>query len=87
MHSPDLKAIMALEFLGGDPESDDGGSPTVWRDPETGDYLLRGWIITDHTALAEVGENPPGEITMRFPQRMMQFFPKVKGDGRGPDVR
>lgn len=71
---------MALEFLGGDPESDDGGSPTVWRDSKTGDYILRGWIIGSET-LAETGENPPGEVTIRFPQRMMQFFPEVNGGG------
>jgi hypothetical protein len=77
---------MALEFLGGDPQSDDGGSPTVWRDPVTGDYILRGWSIADAGMRAEVGEDPPNEVTMRFPARMMQFFPEVNGGG-GTDVR
>ncbi|WP_131740360.1 hypothetical protein [Actinomadura roseirufa] len=70
---------MDLEFLGVDPESDDGQSPTVWRDLATGDYLLRGWTIGD-TERAQVGDDPVGEITMRFPARMMRFFPEVAGD-------
>ncbi|GAA2119657.1 hypothetical protein [Actinomadura alba] len=72
---------MALEFLGGDPESDDGGSPTVWRDPATGDYVLRGWVIADAETRTDVGADPPGEVTMRFPARMMQFFPEVNSGG------
>lgn len=59
---------MALELLGGDPESDDGGSPTVWRAPHTGDCLLRGWVITDARTRNEVGDDPEGEVTMRFPR-------------------
>lgn len=73
---------MALEFLGGDPTSEVGGSPTVWRDTETGDYILRGWVISDTEILTQIGEDPAGEISMRFPQRMMQFFPEVSGGGR-----
>jgi hypothetical protein len=72
---------MSLEFLGGDPESDDGGSPTVWRDPATGDYVLRGWMIADAETRTDVGDDPKGEVTMRFPARMMQFFPEVNGGG------
>ncbi|GLZ16122.1 hypothetical protein Acsp04_63570 [Actinomadura sp. NBRC 104425] len=73
---------MTLEFLGKDPQSDDGQSPTVWRDPDTGDYVLRGWKIDAQTRAA-VGDDPPGELTMRFPARMMRFFPEVTG---GTDV-
>ncbi|WP_345025150.1 hypothetical protein [Actinomadura keratinilytica] len=29
---------------------------------------------------ADVGDDPPGELTMRFPARMLQFFPEVAGD-------
>ncbi|MFC9971840.1 hypothetical protein ACFVH6_13200 [Spirillospora sp. NPDC127200] len=73
--------MMALEFLGGDPESDDGGSPTVWRDPATGDYILRGWEVAEASMLTETGDNPPGETLIRFPARMMQFFPEVNRGG------
>jgi hypothetical protein len=77
--------MMALEFLGGDPESDDGQSPTVWRDAKTGDYILRGWEVLDAATLAETGANPPRETLIRFPARMMQFFPEVNSGG--PDLR
>ncbi|GAA4158125.1 hypothetical protein [Actinomadura keratinilytica] len=45
---------MALEFLGKDPQSDDGQSPTVWRDPDTGDYVLRGWKLDAPTGRTSV---------------------------------
>lgn len=76
---------MALEFVAGDPESDDGGSPTIWWDAARDEYVLRGLVITDPATLAEVGADPSGEITMRFPQRMMRFFPEVRGVG-GSDL-
>jgi hypothetical protein len=82
-HHPEGRPFMALEFMGKDPESDDGGSPTVWRDPATGDYILQGWTL-DEQALADIGPVPPGETVIRFPARMMQFFPEVNG---GADVR
>ncbi|RAY12189.1 hypothetical protein DPM19_26055 [Actinomadura craniellae] len=74
---------MALEFLGRDPESDDGHSPTVWRDPVSGDYVLQGWRLSD-VEMAEVGEVPPHETVIRFPARMMGFFPEVSGGGPEP---
>ncbi|TDD65678.1 hypothetical protein [Actinomadura rubrisoli] len=73
---------MDPEFLGVDPESDDGNSATIWRDRATGDYLLRGWTIDSETR-AKVGDDPSGEVTIRFPARMMQFLPEVNG---GTDV-
>ncbi|MFC5745203.1 hypothetical protein [Actinomadura rugatobispora] len=76
---------MALEFLGADPTSEVGGSPSVWRDTETGDYVLRGWVISDSETRAQIGQDPAGEISIRFPQRMMQFFPEVDSGG-GTDV-
>jgi hypothetical protein len=71
---------MAVEFLGKDPESEDGRSPTVLRDTATGDYLLQGWTVTDSATLAEIGEVPGHETVIRFPRRMMRFFPEVRGD-------
>jgi hypothetical protein len=70
---------MTLRFLGKDPGSEDQDSPTVWIDETTGDYILQGWAITDQKTLAEIGEVPPSELVMRFPQRMTSFFPKAGG--------
>jgi hypothetical protein len=74
---------MALRFLGIDPDTGYGNSPTVWLDEETGDYILRGWRISDPSTMAEIqatGSIPDHEVVIRFPRRMMQFFPEVNGD-------
>ncbi|WP_371782093.1 hypothetical protein [Streptosporangium subroseum] len=71
---------MALEFLGKDPDSPNGGSPTFWRDTETGDLLVQGWLVTDRSTRTEIGKIPDGEEVVRIPQRMLQFMPEVNGD-------
>jgi len=64
-----------MRFLGADPDSDVGQSPTVWDDGDC--YVIQGWRITDEAALAEIGELPAHETVVRIPKRMMQFFPEV----------
>jgi hypothetical protein len=71
---------MALRFLGKDPDSPDGDSPTVWEDGD--DYILQGFVITEPAVLDQVGNLPKGETVIRFPKRMMQFFPEVAGASR-----
>ncbi|GGT02354.1 hypothetical protein GCM10010156_70260 [Planobispora rosea] len=70
---------MALEFLGKDPNSPNGDSATVWWDTEAREYVLQGYIETNPATLTELGPLPVGEVRIRFPQRMMQFFPEVNG--------
>jgi hypothetical protein len=70
---------MALEFLGIDPGTNGDGCngdncPTAWVDGATGDYVLKGWRITDPVTLAEVGDLPDRETVIRFPRRMAQFL-------------
>ena len=38
---------MALQFIGIDPGTDGIDCPTVWVDDTTGDFVLKGWKITD----------------------------------------
>jgi hypothetical protein len=71
---------MALHMLGKDPNSDNGQSPTVYLDDETGNYILQGWKVLDPAKLAEMSI-PEHETVIEFPARMMQFFPEVKGSG------
>ncbi|MCC5582025.1 hypothetical protein IMZ11_41145 [Microtetraspora sp. AC03309] len=73
---------MALRFLGKDPDSPSGDSPTIWEDTEAGEYVIQGYIVTSVDTLATVGELPNGETVLRLPKRMMQFFPEVNGDAR-----
>jgi hypothetical protein len=76
---------MALRFLGIDPETQHGGSPTVWDDGDC--YVIQGWRITDAAVLAEIGEIPAHETVLRIPKRMMQFFPEVSDAGQSSGAR
>ncbi|MGW8849173.1 hypothetical protein ACWGNE_15450 [Streptomyces xiamenensis] len=67
---------MALKKLGKDPESPEGGSPTVYLDEESGNYILQGWRVTDAQRLDQL-DIPGHETVIEFPKRMMQFFPEV----------
>lgn len=69
---------MALRKLGQDPESQDGKSPTVYYDDQTGNYLLQGWKVLDSARLSQM-DIPGHEAVIEFPKRMMQFFPEVNG--------
>jgi hypothetical protein len=69
---------MALHMLGKDPESRDGGSPTVYYDDETDNYVLQGWRITDEQRRTELAI-PGNEDVIEFPRRMTQYFLEVKG--------
>jgi hypothetical protein len=69
---------MALRFLGSDPDSPQGGSPSVWDDGDT--YVLQGWRVSDPAVVAELlrtaGRDhvPEHETLIRFPKRMMPLF-------------
>ena len=69
---------MALNFIGVDPETGNDHSPTIWIDPETGDFVIQGWEA-DTTLLAAVLDSPApnhtpgvpsGEAVIRIPARM-----------------
>lgn len=76
---------MALHKLGKDPESKNGGSPTVYYDDETDNYVLQGWKVADAQRLSEM-DIPEHETVIEFPRRMMQFFPEVTAHGVGDGV-
>jgi hypothetical protein len=75
---------MVLQFLGKDPDSPNGGSPTLYYDTERETYVFQGWRITDAERLAQL-DLPDHETVIEFPKRMMQFFPEVNG-GRRADA-
>jgi hypothetical protein len=79
------EATMALQFVGIDPGTDGNDCPTVWVDDTTGDFVLKGWKITDAAMLAQTAPDPR-EVVMRIPARMAQFFQEVAGARRGPAV-
>lgn len=70
---------MALRFIGIDPNTGTGESPTVWVDEEKLDFVFQGW--TDDTTTAEAAAFtvpghavgiPEGEAVVRIPARMVQ---------------
>ena len=75
---------MTLRFLGKDPESMQGQSPTIYYDDVRDTYIVQSWRVTDPVRLAEL-DVPDHETVVELPRRMMQFFPEVSG-GEGPDA-
>lgn len=69
---------MPLVFLGKDPNSPDGQSPTLYYDEERGTYLFQSWKVTDPERLAQL-DVPDHETVIEFPARMLQFLPGVTG--------
>ena len=72
---------MAPRFLGKDPDSPQGGSPSLWDDGDS--YVIQGWRVTDAAVLSELlrsaGQEqiPAGETLIRFPKRLMHMFPET----------
>ncbi|MFC1416259.1 hypothetical protein [Streptacidiphilus cavernicola] len=42
-----LEGIMALRFIGIDPDTGGGNSPTVWFDEEAREFVFQGWKPND----------------------------------------
>jgi hypothetical protein len=82
---------MVPQFLGKDPGSPDGDSPSLWDDGDS--FVMQGWRITDPsevtTLLAAAGQDsiPAHETLIRFPKRMMALFPEAKSEREGPAGR
>lgn len=67
---------MRARFLGKDPGSNVGDSPTLFAtdrtDRET--YIAQGWVVTDPQALADVGPIPNGEAIIEIPEDVLKFY-------------
>ena len=74
---------MAPRFIGKDPDSPNGDSPSVWDDGDS--YVIQGWKITDQGEIAELLDTagqaaiPGHEALIRFPKRLMYFFAEAGG--------
>jgi len=82
---------MPARFLGKDPDSPSGDSPSVW---EVGDdYIIQGSRVTDPEDLDELlraaGQQriPDHETLIMFPKRLMPLFPEVARGGEIPGSR
>jgi hypothetical protein len=80
---------MALRFKGIDPDTPNGGSPTVWLDDEKAEIVIQGWL-PDPETLRVIGETewvlghplgiPGHEGVVRVPVRMIPFLREVCDD-------
>jgi hypothetical protein len=68
--------MMRARFLGKDPESNVGDSPTLFatdrNDRRT--YIAQGWVVTDPQVLADVGPIPSGEAIIEIPEDVLEFY-------------
>jgi hypothetical protein len=75
---------MQVTFLGKDPGSNEGDSPTLYAtdraDRRT--YIAQGWVVTDPEALAQIGPVPEGEALVEIPEDVMKFYARGKQEDR-----
>ncbi|MGW4517294.1 hypothetical protein ACWEO4_36175 [Streptomyces sp. NPDC004393] len=74
---------MALRFIGIDPNTTGGGSPTVWVDQDKQELVIQGWKA-DAPLSAEISETewvpghdtgiPDHETVVRIPARMVPIL-------------
>ncbi|MFF3907306.1 hypothetical protein ACFYZJ_15215 [Streptomyces sp. NPDC001848] len=73
---------MPLQFIGIDPNTGDGESPTIWVDQERNELVLQGWKpspeLEAECAAFEVPGHavgiPDNEAVIRIPARMAQLI-------------
>jgi hypothetical protein len=72
---------MEIRFLGKDPDSAEGDSPTLWAtdrmDRRT--YIAQRWVVTDPQVLASVGPIPNGEAIIEIPEEVLRFYQRNQG--------
>lgn len=73
---------MALRFIGIDPNTGTGESPTVWVDQKKGEFVFQGWradseLQAECAAFEAPGHAvgvPDGEAVIRIPARMVAMI-------------
>lgn len=71
------EAIVArAHFLGKDPESLEGESPTLFATDRSDrvTYIAQGWKVTDEQALADVGPVPAHETLIEIPEDVLKMY-------------
>jgi hypothetical protein len=62
-----------IEFVGGN--TGQGGSPRIYRDEESGDIIVQGYLVTDPADLAQL-KIPAGETVVRVPPNLFNHLPE-----------
>jgi len=64
---------MKIEFVGG--STGQGGSPRLYRDEESGDFIVQGYVIDEPSDLVQM-KIPAGETVVRVPASLFEYLPK-----------
>lgn len=64
---------MKIEFVGG--STGQGGSPRLYRDEDSGDFIVQGYTIDDPSDLDQM-KIPAGETVVRVPASLFDYLPK-----------
>jgi hypothetical protein len=67
---------MRTRFLGKDPDSQVGNSPTLFATDRTDrvTYIAQGWKVTDPQALADIGPVPEHETLIEIPEDVLKMY-------------
>lgn len=67
---------MRARFLGKDPDSQVGNSPTLFATDRTDrvTYIAQGWKVNDPEALADVGVVPDHETLIEIPEEVLKMY-------------
>ena len=67
---------MRATFLGRDPDSQSGQSPTLFATDRSDrvTYIAQGWKVTDSQALADVGDVPDHEELIEIPEDVLKMY-------------
>lgn len=67
---------MHARFLGKDPLSQVGNSPTLFATDRADrvTYIAQGWKVTDAEALADIGPVPDNETLIEVPEEVVKMW-------------
>lgn len=67
---------MRATFLGKDPDSQSGQSPTLFATDRTDRVtcIAQGWKVTDPEALADIGPVPDHEGLIEIPEEVLKMY-------------
>ena len=67
---------MRARFLGKDPDSQVGNSPTLFATDRTDrtTYIVQGWRVLDAQALADIGPVPEHETLVEIPEEVLAMY-------------
>lgn len=76
---------MRAQFLGKDPESQEGQSPTLFATDRTDrrTYIAQGWKVTDPQALTDVGPVPDHETLVEIPEEVLEMYARRRNQEAG----